>query len=87
MALLNPMNTPASTLVSLHGVSKVFTNGVTALSGFDLAIRTGEFLSLLGPSGCGKSTALRRPQGMSRGRARSMRITAARSASCFKNRR
>jgi NitT/TauT family transport system ATP-binding protein len=59
MALLNPMNTPASTLVSLHGVSKVFTNGVTALSGFDLAIRTGEFLSLLGPSGCGKSTALR----------------------------
>jgi NitT/TauT family transport system ATP-binding protein len=59
MALLHPMNTPASTLVSLHGVSKVFANGVTALSGFDLAIRTGEFVSLLGPSGCGKSTVLR----------------------------
>ena len=53
------MNAPASTLVSLHGVSKVFANGVTALSGFDLAIRTGEFVSLLGPSGCGKSTVLR----------------------------
>src|SRR3712207_5791491 len=53
------MNAPASTLVSLHGVSKVFANGVTALSGFDLDIRTGEFVSLLGPSGCGKSTVLR----------------------------
>src|SRR3712207_2506193 len=53
------MNAPASTLVSLHGVSKVFANGVTALSGFGLDIRTGEFVSLLGPSGCGKSTVLR----------------------------
>ncbi len=53
------MNAPASTLVSLHGVSKVFTNSVTALSGFDLDIRVGEFVSLLGPSGCGKSTVLR----------------------------
>jgi NitT/TauT family transport system ATP-binding protein len=53
------MNVPASTLVSLQSISKVFTNGVTALSGFDLAIRAGEFVSLLGPSGCGKSTVLR----------------------------
>ena len=49
----------ASTLVALQGVTKVFANGVTALSGLDLAIRTGEFVSLLGPSGCGKSTVLR----------------------------
>lgn len=49
----------ARILVSLSGVSKVFANGVTALSDFDLDIREGEFVSLLGPSGCGKSTALR----------------------------
>jgi NitT/TauT family transport system ATP-binding protein len=48
-----------SSLVALRGVSKTFANGVTALTGFDLDVRTGEFLSLLGPSGCGKSTALR----------------------------
>ncbi len=32
---------------------------VTALQGIDLALGTGEFVSLLGPSGCGKTTALR----------------------------
>ena len=32
---------------------------MTALDGFDLAVRPGEFVGLLGPSGCGKSTALR----------------------------
>ena len=58
-ALPHPMNATASTLVSLQDITKVFANGVTALSGFDLAIRTGDFVSLLGPSGCGKSTALR----------------------------
>jgi NitT/TauT family transport system ATP-binding protein len=46
-------------LVSLRGVDKVYSNGVVALKGLDLAVREGEFLSLLGPSGCGKSTVLR----------------------------
>lgn len=31
---------------------------VPVLEGFDLAVREGEFLSVLGPSGCGKSTFL-----------------------------
>lgn len=45
--------------VSLRGVTKTFDNGIMALGPLDLAVRKGEFISLLGPSGCGKSTALR----------------------------
>jgi NitT/TauT family transport system ATP-binding protein len=45
--------------VSLREVTKVYDNGVMALGPLDLAVRKGEFVSLLGPSGCGKSTALR----------------------------
>jgi NitT/TauT family transport system ATP-binding protein len=46
-------------IVALTGVAKRFANGTLALDGFDLAIKSGEFVSLLGPSGCGKSTVLR----------------------------
>ena len=59
------MTAPASTLVSLQGVAKTFANGVTALDGFSLDVRAGEFVSLVGPSGCGKSTALRIVAGLS----------------------
>ncbi len=50
---------PATALVRLTGVDKIFSNGTQALAGLDLAIGRHEFVSLLGPSGCGKSTALR----------------------------
>jgi NitT/TauT family transport system ATP-binding protein len=52
-------------LVALRGVGKTFPSGTLALSGFDLNVRGGEFVSLLGPSGCGKSTALRIVAGLS----------------------
>jgi NitT/TauT family transport system ATP-binding protein len=52
-------------LVALRGVGKTFPSGTLALSGFDLEVRAGEFVSLLGPSGCGKSTALRIIAGLS----------------------
>jgi len=46
-------------VLEVAGVDKVYGNGTVALNGADLAIRQGEFVSLLGPSGCGKSTLLR----------------------------
>ena len=49
----------AQPLLALRGVSKTFSNGVTALRDVDMEIGEGDFVSLLGPSGCGKSTALR----------------------------
>ena len=51
--------------VSLRAVTKAYDNGVMALGPLDLAVRKGEFVSLLGPSGCGKSTALRLIAGLS----------------------
>jgi spermidine/putrescine ABC transporter ATP-binding subunit len=48
--------------IELAGVVKEFQargEVVTAVRGVDLAIREGEFFSLLGPSGCGKTTTMR----------------------------
>jgi spermidine/putrescine ABC transporter ATP-binding subunit len=44
--------------LTLRNISKNF-GSVTAVSGMNLEIKDGEFVSLLGPSGCGKTTLLR----------------------------
>jgi spermidine/putrescine transport system ATP-binding protein len=44
--------------VELRNVTKRFDD-VVAVDRLDLAVRKGEFISLLGPSGCGKTTTLR----------------------------
>ncbi len=44
--------------VRLQGISKQY-GGKTVLDKLDLAIRDGEFFTILGPSGCGKTTVLR----------------------------
>jgi NitT/TauT family transport system ATP-binding protein len=54
-----PLPGERNLLVRFDGISKTYRNGTTALTGLDLAIGSGEFLTLLGPSGCGKSTILR----------------------------
>ena len=47
-----------NTIISLKNIA-VSYDGEQVLSGFDLDIRNGEFITLLGPSGCGKTTVLR----------------------------
>ncbi|WP_326835269.1 ABC transporter ATP-binding protein [Amycolatopsis rhabdoformis] len=54
---------PNSAALALRGVEKIYPGKrggeVVALSGIDLAIEDGEFVSIVGPSGCGKSTLLK----------------------------
>jgi NitT/TauT family transport system ATP-binding protein len=48
--------------VELQGVDVVYESrdaSLNALSGIELSIERGEFVSIIGPSGCGKSTLLR----------------------------
>ena len=46
-------------LLFANQVEKTYPNGTVALERVKLAIKPGEFVSLLGPSGCGKSTLLK----------------------------
>ena len=55
---------PAAPLIEMRGVARRFGNGTVAVEDLSLAIRDGEFVSLLGPSGCGKSTVLRMMAGL-----------------------
>ena len=45
-------------VLSVRGLRKVYPEQVEALSGIDLDIAAGEFVTLLGPSGSGKTTLL-----------------------------
>lgn len=55
------MNSTAQPLIRMQNISKVFLTDeveTRALSGINLEIANGEFVSIAGPSGCGKSTLL-----------------------------
>jgi len=54
--------------VALRGISKRYAGAThDVLSGLDLQVRPGEFVTLIGPSGCGKSTLLRLIAGLEPG--------------------
>jgi NitT/TauT family transport system ATP-binding protein len=50
------------TAIDIRGLSLIFPTPdapVVALSGVDLSVKRGEFVSFIGPSGCGKTTLMR----------------------------
>lgn len=62
MSVGNPGRGASETVIESRDLSLTFQTAdgpVHALSGIDLDIRRGEFVSLIGPSGCGKTTLLR----------------------------
>ncbi len=51
-------------MLEIRNLKKTFDTGTEALSGVDLKVKKGEFLSILGPSGSGKTTLLRSINGL-----------------------
>jgi ABC-2 type transport system ATP-binding protein len=44
--------------LSIHDLTKTYSNGVQALKGIDFNVESGDFYALLGPNGAGKTTAI-----------------------------
>ena len=73
-----PLHAEHGHTIMCRGVSKVYQTlegeRIHALDGIDLAVREGEFVSVVGPSGCGKSTLLRLIAGTLPGSAGEIRV-------------
>ena len=68
------MTTPTDPHVEFEDIGKSYDGRVMAVQGLNLAVRRGEFLSLLGPSGSGKTTCLMMLAGFETPTAGSIRI-------------
>ena len=60
--------------VQLDKLTKMYDNGVRAVSDLELSIADEEFVVVVGPSGCGKTTALRMVAGLERITSGTLRI-------------
>jgi putative spermidine/putrescine transport system ATP-binding protein len=69
----SPVETTRDFALELIGVTKSYGD-VIAVDGVNLAVRKGEFVTLLGPSGSGKTTTLRLVAGFTKPSAGTMRI-------------
>ncbi len=52
------VNPPSPFALQIKDLRKTYANGVEALRGIDLEVKSGDFFALLGPNGAGKSTAI-----------------------------
>ncbi|THG33305.1 ABC transporter ATP-binding protein [Naasia lichenicola] len=72
-------------LLHFEDVALTFANGTTALSGVNLTVNPGEFVTVVGPSGCGKSTLLRIASGLEQVTSGAARIDASRIGYVFQD--
>lgn len=82
--MTTPTTTTAPALV-LDGVGKRFATGTVALTGVDLSLRPGDFVSVVGPSGCGKSTLLRLASGLEQATSGSVAVSAGATSYVFQD--
>ncbi|MGF1647785.1 MAG: ABC transporter ATP-binding protein [Kineosporiaceae bacterium] len=68
-----------------RGVEKAFGDGTVALSGVDLEVNQGDFVTVVGPSGCGKSTLLRLASGLERATGGTVEVPATRVGYVFQD--
>ncbi|MFT4082404.1 MAG: ABC transporter ATP-binding protein [Nocardioides sp.] len=83
-APVSPTRLDAPTL-QLREVTKRFPTGTTALTGVDLGVASGDFVSVVGPSGCGKSTLLRLAAGLDQVTSGDLRVSAATTSYVFQD--
>ena len=72
-------------LLDFRDVAMQFPNGTVALSGVDLTVSPGEFVTVVGPSGCGKSTLLRIASGLETASAGTATVTTNRIGYVFQD--